>query len=282
MSSQSPSPSRWAARREQKDHRLAPDDRVGLLTDVTVRKHVVAKLRGHQNQFELKADERKHTELELLESSEQLRQLSAHMEAVREEERKHIAMEVHDELGQMLTALKMNVSLLEMQLANDSAAMHKVDEMRALVEKTIQIVRNVTSHLRPVALNFGLASALEWLVDDFRRHARISCHLHIQGAEPRFSDARATAIFRIAQESLTNVARHAGASRVKMTISRTGSGVKLRIIDDGRGFDTGEAGAGYSYGLQGMVERARLIDAKLHIESAQYTGTVISIDVAED
>jgi signal transduction histidine kinase len=153
----------------------------------------------------------------------------------------------------------MDVSLLKMQLVGGSAAMQKVEEMRELVEKTIQIVRNVVSHLRPAALNFGLASALEWLAEDFSRHTQIVCHFHREGAEPHLADARATAIFRIVQESLTNVARHANASRVDVTLANTEAGIELIISDNGRGFDMAAARAGYSYGLQGYG-RTRPVD----------------------
>lgn len=254
----------------------------GLLTDMTVRKHAEEDLRRHRDQLELEVGERKRTELELLASREQLRQLSAHLEAVREEERKRIAMEIHDELGQLLTALKMDVSLLKMHLSGNSVAIRKADEMRELVEKTIQIVRHVASHLRPAALNFGLASALEWLAEDFSRHTQIPCHFHMKGAEPSFRDPRATAIFRIVQESLTNVARHAGASRVDVMLVSTEAGFELSICDDGRGFDIVAARAGYSYGLQGMAERARLIDARLHIQSERGAGSVVRLCFQDD
>jgi signal transduction histidine kinase len=223
--------------------------------------------------------ERKNIEHELLESREQLRELSAYMEAIREEERKRIAMEIHDELGQLLTALKMDVSLLKMRLAHDADAGRKVDDMRELVEKTIWMVRNVASHLRPAALNFGIVSALEWLVEDFGRRKGLSCQLWINGREPALDDAHATAVFRIVQASLTNVARHAGASRVDVTLTNTETTLDLYVSDDGCGFDPATARKGYSYGLLGMSERARLIGGSLRIDSSPETGTVVSIHV---
>ncbi|CAE6871968.1 HAMP domain-containing protein [Paraburkholderia domus] len=254
----------------------------GLLTDVTARKHAVENLQRHRDQLELEVRVRARTELELLASRERLQQLSAHLEAIREEERKHIAMEIHDELGQLLTALKMDVSLLRMQLVAGSAAMQKAEEMRDLTEKTIQIVRNVTSHLRPAALNFGVVSALEWLAGDFTRHTQIPCHFHAGGSEPSLADPRATAIFRIVQESLTNVARHANASRVDVTLANNEAGIELSVSDNGRGFDIVAARAGYSYGLQGMAERARLIDAQLHIDSEPDSGSVVRLCLQDD
>jgi signal transduction histidine kinase len=201
------------------------------------------------------------------------------MEAIREEERTRIAMEIHDELGQLLTALKMDVSLLKMRLAEDPGAAKKADEMRELVEKTIWMVRNVASHLRPAALNFGIVSALEWLVEDFGRRSDIACQFRINGREPVLQDAHATAVFRIVQASLTNVARHSGASRADVTLTSSDSALDLHISDDGYGFDLATARKGYSYGLLGMSERARLIGGSLQIDSAPDTGTVVSIHV---
>src|SRR5471032_3278840 len=226
--------------------------------------------------------ERKSIEHALLESREQLRELSAYMEAIREEERKRIAMEIHDELGQLLTALKMDVSLLKMRLANDSDAAKKVDDMRELVEKTIWIVRNVASHLRPAALNFGIVSALEWLAEDFSRRNGMPCQLVVRGGEPTLADAHATAVFRIVQESLTNVSRHAGASRVAVTLVSTDLALDLRVSDDGQGFDLESEQSGYSYGLLGMSERARLIGGTLQVDSAPGAGTMVSINLPLD
>ncbi|RZF26527.1 response regulator [Paraburkholderia sp. UYCP14C] len=225
---------------------------------------------------------RKQMEQELVESREQQRELSAYMEAIREEERKRIAMEIHDELGQLLTALKMDVSLLKMRITHDTEATKKADEMRQLVEGTISMVRNVASHLRPAALNFGIVSALEWLVDEFNRRHAIACELRIEGGEPALSDAHATALFRIAQASLTNVARHADATRVEVTLISTPAKLLLQVCDDGRGFDQQVVRRDYSYGLLGMNERARLIGGSLSIDSSPGQGTVVSIHIPLD
>ena len=226
--------------------------------------------------------ERKRIEQALLESREQLRELSAYMEAIREEERKRIAMEIHDELGQLLTALKMDVSLLKMRLAGDSDAAKKADDMRELVETTIWMVRNVASHLRPAALNFGIVSALEWLVEDFSRRNNSPCQFRINGSEPVLPDAHATAVFRIVQASLTNVARHARATRADVTLTRSANGLDLHVSDDGCGFDQDAARKGDSYGVLGMRERARLIGASLLIDSSPGTGTSVSIHIPLD
>lgn len=135
----------------------------------------------------------------------------------------------------------------------------------------------MANHLRPAALNFGLVSALEWLADDFSRHGTISCGLQVQGAEPALSDTRATAVFRIAQEALTNVARHADASHVEIVLDTTGEVILLTVEDDGRGFDVDAARGGYSYGLQGMAERARLADAQLELRSTAASGSIVRV-----
>ena len=226
--------------------------------------------------------ERKRIEQALFESREQLRELSAYMEAIREEERKRIAMEIHDELGQLLTALKMDVSLLKMRLSGDPDAAKKTDDMRELVETTIWMVRNVASHLRPAALNFGIVSALEWLVEDFSRRNNIPCQFRINGSEPVLPDAHATAVFRIVQASLTNVARHARATRADVTLTRSATGLDLHVSDDGCGFDQDLGRKSDSYGVLGMRERARLIGASLLIDSSPGTGTSVSIHIPLD
>jgi PAS domain S-box-containing protein len=223
--------------------------------------------------------ERKRIEQELVESREQLRELSAYMEAIREEERKRIAMEIHDELGQLLTALKMDVSLLKMRLPGDQEVARRADDMRELVERTIWMVRNVASHLRPAALNYGIVSALEWLVDDFGRRSGLACQFRLNGNEPILSDAHATAMFRIVQASLTNVARHASATRADVTLTSTQAALDLHVSDDGCGFDQEAVRRDYSYGLLGMSERARLIGGSLLIDSAPGTGTSVSIHI---
>jgi PAS domain S-box-containing protein len=223
--------------------------------------------------------ERKRIEQELVESREQLRELSAYMEAIREEERKRIAMEIHDELGQLLTALKMDVSLLKMRLSSDLEVAKRTDDMRELVERTIWMVRNVASHLRPAALNYGIVSALEWLVDDFGRRSGLACQFRLNGSEPVLSDAHATAMFRIVQASLTNVARHACATRADVTLTNTSTALDLHVSDDGCGFDQDAVRRDYSYGLLGMSERARLIGGSLLIDSAPGTGTAVSIHI---
>lgn len=218
---------------------------------------------------------------EPLPSHEQIRQVSAHLEAAREEERRHIAMEIHDELGQLLTALKMDVSLLEMRPSIDMLGMQKLGEMRELVERAIGAVRNVVNHLRPVALNYGIVPALQWLTASFSQRNSATCRLQVHGQEPSLNDSQATLIFRIAQESLTNVSRHAAASEVMVKLISNSETVALEICDNGRGFDMEHILPERSFGLLGMIERARSLGTNLRIRSAPDDGTTISIVIPQ-
>ncbi|MFB9123739.1 sensor histidine kinase [Paraburkholderia dipogonis] len=207
--------------------------------------------------------------------------LFVHLEAVRESERKRIAMEMHDELGQLLTALRIEVSLLRQKLSPDSIAVQKADEMRRLVETIIGVVRSVVNQIRPAALDFGIVPALEWLADDFRLRTEISCRLSAVGPEPCLSEMHTAGIFRIVQESLTNISRHACASHVEIRLTTSGSKIELVVRDNGKGFDMLVRRLG-SYGLLGMAERARMMDAHLKIESQPGNGSVVRLRVQED
>jgi signal transduction histidine kinase len=251
----------------------------GQMTDVSARKEVVESLTRHRDELEREISERERTERDLRESRESLRLLSAHQESIREEERRQIAMTIHDELGQLLTAIKMNVALLRLLISQGAASGDKLGEMGELVERTIRVVRNVASHLRPAALNYGLVPALEWLVQDFSRHSPIACRFELQGREPVLSDDRATAVFRIVQEALTNIGRHARASQVVVMFRGGEEGFDITVTDDGCGFDVSQAARGDSYGLQGMRERARIIGGELHVSSSVESGSRVHLSV---
>lgn len=256
---------------------------IQLQQEIKVRTAAEAELRKARNELESRIVARTR-ELEkanavLVSSREKLRQLSAHLETAREEERKHIAMEIHDELGQLLTALKIDVSLLAMRLAGNSHAEAKLNEIRHLVERTINMVRQVANHLRPAALNYGIVAALEWLTEDLSRRSSTTCRFHLQGREPALDDQQATTVFRIAQESLTNVARHANASVVELTLTSDDTALTLTVHDNGTGFDPLQAALSHSYGLVGMRERAKGLGAKLHIQSSPNAGSTISLTI---
>jgi len=210
---------------------------------------------------------------------QQLRELVALNEATREEERKHIAREVHDELGQVLTALRMDMSLLGMRHGPQDAALHaEVQSMKILVDRAILGVRNVATHLRPVALDMGLVPAIEWLCQEFARTNVLPCTLDAQGTLA-LDESRAVVIFRIVQESLTNITRYARASAVTVTLSRRGHDLWLEVRDDGCGFDVDAAGQKGSFGLLGMRERAIALGGCLDIASAPGRGTLVVLTI---
>lgn len=223
--------------------------------------------------------ERKRDELALLNSRQQLRAMAAYHEGLLEEERKHIAREVHDELGQLLTALKMDISLLRLRFGGDPALQRKAEEMRILVDRTLDVVRHVASNLRPAALDHGIVPAIEWLAEDFGHRWEIACEVAVRGCDIVLDDAQATAVFRVVQESLTNVARHAQASAVAIALSGNASGLQLRVQDNGCGFDSAVVRRAQGFGLLGMRERVLALGGKLHIDSVPGKGTSVVIDL---
>lgn len=223
---------------------------------------------------------RRAIEAQLRESREQLHELVRHNDSIRETERKHLARELHDEFGQMLTLLKMNISLLQVQFDTLPDLVEKTEEMRVLVERIISVIRNMASNLRPTALDLGIAGALEWLAADFSRNTGLTCSYSLPEQEPRIDEATATAIFRIAQESLTNAARHADASRVNIRLHHDREILRLTVSDNGRGFDVNQVAAGRrNYGLLGMQERINILDGRFHLSSTPDQGTRIDIEL---
>lgn len=215
----------------------------------------------------------KEAESRLEESRMQLRALAARHDQAREDERKHIARELHDELGQVLTALRMSVSLLRVRFGKEHPAlMEHARNMTELVDRNIQVVRNVASTLRPAALDMGVPAALEWLVNEFVTHSGIPCELQVTAATVDLDDHRATAVFRVVQESLTNVARHARASRVKVSLQRMERYYQLEVHDNGCGFDP-DCPSKKTLGLVGMRERILMLGGELSIASTPAQGT---------
>ncbi len=222
--------------------------------------------------------ERRRMAQELLESRQQLRDLAAHGEAAMEQERKRIAREIHDEQGSLLTALKMDLTLLRRELGDAPPAIgQRLDTMQHLVEEAVRVMRQVASQLRPAVLNLGILPALEWLTEEFRQRTGIACHL-LAGDDIPLDDSRATTLFRIVQESLTNVTRHAEASQVDIGLSLEAEHIRLEITDNGKGFDPSQVG-GNSFGLLGMGERLEALGGKLRIDSAPGRGTRLHITI---
>lgn len=210
-------------------------------------------------------------------SHAQLRQLSAALQTIREEERTHIARELHDDLGQLLAALRMDLALLQQQ-ETGAASARLIRGMEQNLLTAITSLRRIATNLRPRALDEGgLFFALQGLRDDFVERYGIACTLYADEAELVLDDAASTAIFRIVQEALTNIARHAGASNVTITLYRINGEVLLTVRDDGRGIAAADMEKAQSLGLVGMRERVWAMDGDITISSDEPPGTRIDI-----
>lgn len=216
----------------------------------------------------------------LRKSHEQLRKLSAHLQSVREEERTAIAREIHDGLGQVLTGLKMDIYWLRRNLTrkNQDSLTGKISDMIELVNTTIQIVKQVSARLRPAVLDdLGLESALEWEVENFKKRIEIECRLttDINGLD--VDNDYATAIYRITQEALTNIARHAQASRVEIDLKYDSNLLSLEINDNGIGISEEQLSGPNSFGLMGVRERVVQYGGKVSMRGVHNKGTQIRV-----
>ncbi|HKV25418.1 MAG TPA: PAS domain S-box protein [Candidatus Acidoferrum sp.] len=240
-----------------------------------------AALTKVNQELRLEIGERKRAEEQLRASLDKLRALGARLQTVREEERKHVAREIHDQLGQTCTAIKMDLALISHRTAKPQAKLRK--KIRAtiqLVDEMILTLRRIASELRPRTLDdLGLPSALEWQAQDFERRTGIRCSLSLPAQTLPLDSEQSTGIFRIFQESLTNVARHAHATSVEARLETRGGQASLQIRDNGRGFDVENAQEGGSLGLVGMQERAYLLNGELKIESDPRTGTILTLRI---
>ncbi len=226
--------------------------------------------------------ERRRYVAALLQSEAQLRELSAHLETVREEEKARIAREVHDELGQMLTVLKLETSMCELAYAQlDPGLNERLHSMKRLIAQLFQLVRDVATALRPPILDAGIASAIEWQARRFEARTQIPCLVQVPDNLPALSDAKAIGLFRILQEALTNVMRHAQAHTVELTLSVEGTELRLTISDDGVGFIETQ-GRPVSFGVVGMRERVLMMGGRLNLHSELGEGTTLSVTVPLD
>jgi signal transduction histidine kinase len=212
-------------------------------------------------------------------SREQLQALSRRQQTLLEEERKRIALEIHDELGQSLTGLKMGIHLLNHPNVETKAHEEKIGELLKMVDMTIAAVRRISTELRPPVLDdLGLMAAIEWQTQEFERRTGISCLLKTNFDNLAVDSTFATGVFRIYQETLTNITRHAAASRVKVEIKKTNCAVVLRVQDNGRGIELEDIGGKVSLGILGMRERARLIGGEIEIRrGSNGRGTIVEL-----
>jgi len=225
--------------------------------------------------------ERVKSEEALRESREEIRSLALAASTVREQEKSRIARELHDELGQALTALKIDVGWLRERLGDSPApVLAKLAAMQVLLDGTVAAARRISADLRPLMLDdLGLAAACEWLAHDFQQRTGIACELVLGAGELDLPDPYATAVFRVLQESLTNVAKHAQATQVEATLERAGDAVTLMVRDNGRGFVPSAPRKHGSYGLLGLRERAYLLGGEIRLESAPGQGTSVEMRI---
>lgn len=227
-----------------------------ILRDVSVRKQVMARLE---------------------QSYEQLRELSAALQTIREEERKHIARELHDDLGQLLATLRADLVILQRH-PHDSHEQKIIDGIDALLQAAIASLRRIAGNLRPQVLDEGgLYFALDSLRREFVARHGIACRLHAQENELVLNDAYSTAIYRMVQEALTNITRHADASKVELSLRRLQGWIDIVIQDDGRGIAEHDLDKTASYGLIGMRERVRALRGEMSIASDGGTQIMIRL-----
>jgi PAS domain S-box-containing protein len=214
---------------------------------------------------------------------EELRELSARVLEAREEEKARIARELHDELGQLLTALKMDLAWLRARLpAGDAELAARAEGMGALLDRTVGSSRRIAADLRPLMLDdLGLADAAQWLADEFAKHSGIRLEMRApeEGALDALARDAATAVYRAIQESLTNIARHSGAKRAWLLLARENGEVLVEVEDDGRGIAPADLAKARSLGLKGMRERIAYYGGSLEIGPAPRGGTRLRLRV---
>ena len=223
--------------------------------------------------------EQKRAEEELRKSHEQLRDLSMHLQSAVEEERKRIAREIHDELGQELSLLQLELGLVESELsAKQKETREKTRSMSKLIDSAIKSVQRISSDLRPTLLdNLGIGAAVEWQTKEFQRRTKIKCEVTVDPPEIKLDQDRSTAFFRILQEALTNIARHARATRVHVYLREQEHRVELTVRDNGIGISQEPISDSRSFGLVGMRERVYQFGGSVVISGKPGKGTQVSV-----
>jgi signal transduction histidine kinase len=217
----------------------------------------------------------------LLETNKQLKELTVHLQDIREEERKHISREIHDELGQQLTALKLDLSWIAKKIkTHEEPVVAKIKSSLDVINGTIQKVRRLATELRPAMLDqLGLAEAIRWQTNEFSKRTGIEVDFITNVDEHIFPPDISISLFRTLQESLTNIARHAEASHVECKLHLADGFLLLQVCDDGKGFDPENVGDKKSLGLLGIKERAEMLNGKYHVSSAPIKGTKLTVKI---
>jgi two-component system sensor histidine kinase UhpB len=214
-------------------------------------------------------------------SRARLAELTEHIEQVKEQERTRIAREIHDDLGGNLTAIKMALAMLAARLPEEASLQEKAAYLDSLVDRTIEAVHRISLDLRPSTLDLGIVAALEWQAREFEKQMGIAClfRADCEEIEAELDPDHASALFRIFQESLTNIAKHAGATRVVVSLRRQRQHLTLTICDNGRGITPADRLKPQSFGLRGMSERARALGGTLSLSPAPGGGTMVAVKI---
>lgn len=225
--------------------------------------------------------ERKRAEDNLQRSSKMLRELATHLQTVREEERTMIAQEIHDELGQVLTALKIHITLLSNKLnKNQEPLREKINSVLGMIDSSVESVQKISTKLRPGILDeLGLNAAIEWQSEEFEKLTGISSSLVLPNDEFNLDADKTTALFRIFQEALTNIARHSGANKVSVSLMKHHSGIYLEVKDNGKGITGDQIKDFKSLGIHGMKERAIVFGGDVTIEGIPGKGTSVKVQI---
>lgn len=210
---------------------------------------------------------------------QQLRELEARLERVREDERRALARELHDDVGALLAALKLELAHLARELHGRPAVAPRVRAMQELLAQAIAASHRIQYNLNPPVLDAGLPAALDWLVRGFTERTGVQSRYESNRGELELAPTPAVALYRFAQESLNNVARHAQASNVQVTLFASESEVTLEVADDGVGFDLGMLDSAPGLGLRGLVDRAAALGGWAEINSAKGRGTTVMLSV---
>jgi PAS domain S-box-containing protein len=223
--------------------------------------------------------ERKRAEVAIKKSEEQMRNLTTYLQRIGEIERTNIAREIHDELGQTLTVLKMDLSWLKKRLEQGSL-LNKTESMSQLINRTIQTVKKISTDLRPGLLDdLGLAAAIEWQAEEFQKRTGIRCKISVEPRDITLDRDRNTAIFRIFQETLTNIARHSEATEVKVNLKQRDGRIELSVRDNGRGITEEELTNPKSFGLIGIRERVKIFDGDSMMRGIPGQGTTVTVRI---